>query len=66
MPGRLRSKLLQKLHAGIHGVLQLPDARDYRASLGFYPAGDGPAEFSGIIRADLEKWERVIRNLPRT
>ena len=61
-PAGLRADVLQKLHSGIDGVLQLPEARDYMASLGFYPAGDGPKAFAEIIRADLEKWERVIRN----
>jgi tripartite-type tricarboxylate transporter receptor subunit TctC len=32
------------------------------ASLGFAPVGDGPKEFAEVIRADLVKWERVIRS----
>lgn len=64
-PAGLRIEVLQKLHAGILSVLQQPDARDYMATLGFYSAGDGPQEFAAIIRTDLEKWERVIRNLPK-
>jgi tripartite-type tricarboxylate transporter receptor subunit TctC len=63
-PAGLQADVLQKLHAGIHSVLQLPEARDYMATLGFYPAGEGPKEFAEIIRADLEKWARVIRQLP--
>lgn len=64
-PAGLRADVLQKLHSGIHSVLQMPEARDYMATLGFYPAGDGPKEFTDIIRTDLNKWERVIRNLPK-
>lgn len=60
-PAGVHPEILQKLHGGILGVLQLTEARDYMASLGFAPAGDGPREFADIIRADLVKWERVIR-----
>ena len=46
-------------------MLQLQKARDHMATLGFYPAGDAPVEFTNVMRADLEKWECVIRNLSR-
>ena len=31
---------------------------------GFTATGEGPREFADIIRNDLEKWGKVIRNLP--
>ena len=65
-PAGVAAELLQKLHAGIHGVLQLPEARSYMGTLGFIPTGEGPKEFADIIRADLQKWERVIRQLPKS
>ncbi len=65
-PAGLHAEVLHKLNAGIHSVLQIPEARDYMATLGFYPAGNGPKEFAEIIRADLEKWARVIRHLPKS
>ncbi len=65
-PAGVAAELLQKLHAGIHGVLQLPEARGYMGTLGFTPTGEGPKEFADIIRADLQKWERVIRQLPKS
>ncbi len=61
-PAGVPADVLQKLHSGIHGVLQLPEARDYMATLGFAPVGDGPKAFADVMRADLVKWERVIRS----
>ena len=65
-PARVPDEIVQKLHAGMHAVLQLPEARTYMATLGFDPTGEGPKEFADIIRADLEKWGKVIRDLPRS
>jgi tripartite-type tricarboxylate transporter receptor subunit TctC len=63
-PARVPADVVQKLHTGMYAVLQLPEARAYMATLGFDPAGDGPREFAEIIRADLDKWGKVIRALP--
>ena len=64
VPARVPNDIVQKLHAGNHAVLQLPEARAQMTSLGFTPTGEGPKEFADIIRNDLEKWGKVIRNLP--
>ncbi len=64
VPARVPADIVQKLHAGNHAVLQMPEARVYMATLGFSPAGAGPREFAEIIRLDFEKWGKVIRNLP--
>jgi tripartite-type tricarboxylate transporter receptor subunit TctC len=63
-PARVPADIVQKLHAGMYAVLQLPEARTYMATLGLDPTGEGPKEFSIIIRDDLERWGRIIRNLP--
>jgi tripartite-type tricarboxylate transporter receptor subunit TctC len=64
-PAGLNADVQLKLHGGILSVLQSPEALAYMATLGFYPAGDGPNEFAAIIRADLAKWGRVIRAMPK-
>lgn len=64
VPARVPADVVQKLHTGMATVLQLPEARAYMATLGFTPAGDGLREFAEIIRTDLDKWGKVIRNLP--
>jgi len=62
-PARVPNEIVQKLHTGMHAVLQLPEARKHMATLGLNPAGASPAEFADIIRLDLEKWGKVIRNI---
>jgi len=42
-------------------VLGEPEIRTRYATLGIEPAGNAPAEFTAQIRADLARWEKVVR-----
>jgi tripartite-type tricarboxylate transporter receptor subunit TctC len=63
-PARVPNDIIQRLYSGMSAVLQLPEARTYMATLGFDATGEGPKEFADIIHADLERWGKVIRNIP--
>jgi tripartite-type tricarboxylate transporter receptor subunit TctC len=49
--------LLQK---EIAAVVAMPDMQAKMTALGFEPAGGTSAEFSDYIKADVEKWKKVI------
>ncbi len=42
-------------------VLALPDVRARLATLGFDLGGTTPAEFAALLRSDLARWQKVIR-----
>jgi tripartite-type tricarboxylate transporter receptor subunit TctC len=42
-------------------VLGEPDIRSRYATLGIEPVGNTPAQFAEQIRADLARWEKVVR-----
>jgi tripartite-type tricarboxylate transporter receptor subunit TctC len=42
-------------------VLGEPQTRERYATLGIEPVGNAPAQFGEQIRADLERWEKVVR-----
>jgi tripartite-type tricarboxylate transporter receptor subunit TctC len=42
-------------------VLQMPDIRQRLIDLGFDPIGSTPDECAGNIRAEIEKWAKLIR-----
>ena len=42
-------------------VLALPDVRTRLATLGFDLGGTTPAEFAALLRSDLARWQKVIR-----
>ena len=63
-PARTPSEIVQKLHADIAVVLQLPEVRNYLATTGFDAVGNTPAEFAEVIRVDMAKWGKILSKLP--
>ncbi|MGZ9014544.1 MAG: Bug family tripartite tricarboxylate transporter substrate binding protein [Burkholderiales bacterium] len=50
------------LHDAIARVLQAPDLRERLAQDGSVPfVGDTPAEYAQFIRAEIEKWRKVVQ-----
>jgi tripartite-type tricarboxylate transporter receptor subunit TctC len=41
--------------------MHTPEVHKHLAASGLIPSTNTPAEFSSFVRADLEKWSRVIR-----
>jgi tripartite-type tricarboxylate transporter receptor subunit TctC len=60
-PAGVRGEIVQRLHAETVKFMQAPEVRKQLAASGLDPATSTPAEFAAFIRADLEKWARVIR-----
>jgi tripartite-type tricarboxylate transporter receptor subunit TctC len=60
-PAGVRPEIIQRLNAETVKFMQMPEVRKQLAASGLDPATSTPAEFSAFIRADLEKWARVIR-----
>lgn len=60
-PARTPKQVIDTLYTVIKKSLQLPDVREYYARVGFAPVGSSPEEFAAYIKADVEKWAKVIR-----
>jgi len=60
-PAGVRPEIVQRLHAEMAKFMQAPEVRKQLAASGLDPATSTPAEFAAFVRADLEKWARVIR-----
>ncbi len=60
-PAGMPAEVVRKLSADINAVLQQADVRARFAALGVDPIGTTPEEISAIMRADLDKWSKVIR-----
>jgi tripartite-type tricarboxylate transporter receptor subunit TctC len=61
VPGKTPAAVVATLNAEIKKAMALPDVKAKCAQLGFDPVADTPAEFSTYIKAEVEKWGRVIR-----
>jgi tripartite-type tricarboxylate transporter receptor subunit TctC len=61
MPGGTPREIVALLHREIVRIMALPDIRERLATLGFDAIASSPEEFGARIRADTEKWGKVIR-----
>ena len=53
---------VEKLHAEFTRALAAPDVRERMLNLGAEPVGNRPEEFAAYIRAEAEKYARVIKS----
>ena len=60
-PARTPRPIVAKLSAEIVRILNLADARAKLLQEGVDPEGTTPQEFSAFIRAEVEKWPRLVK-----
>jgi tripartite-type tricarboxylate transporter receptor subunit TctC len=60
-PAGLPQPILSRLDAVLRKIVASPDVREFYARQGADPVGAGPDAFARIIRADIPKWEKVVR-----
>jgi tripartite-type tricarboxylate transporter receptor subunit TctC len=51
-----------KINAATNRALQMPSVRARFADVGYVTLGGTPEDYGKIIRAEMEKWGRIIRN----
>ena len=61
-PGMPR-ELTARLNAEINRVMALPDVRQKLEAIGVEPVNETPAQFAATLRADAEKWGRLVKEL---
>ena len=60
-PAKTPGEILARLQKETAAVLGEPDIRSRYATLGIEPVANTPAQFAEQIRADLARWEKVVR-----
>ena len=60
-PARTPRAVVTKLHAEIDRALKRDDVRQQLANLGVEPVGGTPEDFAIYLRADIARWERLIK-----
>ena len=53
--------IISKLGAEIVKVVRQPAVQERFASFGTVPVGSSPEEFAAFLRAEIEKWSRVVK-----
>ena len=63
-PARARrhaGDIVAKLASAVAQALRVPEVRERLAQDGAEPIGNGPAEFSVLVKSELEKWAAIAR-----
>lgn len=60
-PAQLPPEIVAKTHADVVAVLRLPDMQQKLAAQGWDIIGNTPAEFAAVLKADFEKWAKVVK-----
>jgi tripartite-type tricarboxylate transporter receptor subunit TctC len=60
-PARTPKTIISRLNSEIVRVIQMPDTQARFASQGLDPAASTPGEFAALIKSDLARWEKIIR-----
>jgi tripartite-type tricarboxylate transporter receptor subunit TctC len=60
-PAGVPKPIIEKLSQATMSVLELPDVRQRYLSQGMDPVPTTPAEFSKLIRSEMEKWGKVVK-----
>lgn len=55
------SAIVERLNQDVNRVLKLPDVRERMLAEGTLPVGGTPAQFGELVRAEVEKWRRIIQ-----
>ena len=61
-PAKTPATIIERLNAEVAKALALPDVKARLAELGLDTVGGSPAQFDQYLRAESERWGRVIRS----
>jgi len=61
-PAAMPKELVAKISADARAGLATPDAKSKLAPLGAEPAPSTPEEFSKLVRVEIDKWAKVVKD----
>ena len=60
-PAAIPAAVLEKIHATVSKIVRQPEMRDKLIGLGAEPAISTPAEFADLIKTEIVKWAKVVK-----
>jgi tripartite-type tricarboxylate transporter receptor subunit TctC len=60
-PAGMPSAVLAKINAEVTRIINAPEMQKKLAAQGVVPLASTPAAFTGVIKAEQEKWAQVIK-----
>jgi tripartite-type tricarboxylate transporter receptor subunit TctC len=60
-PARTPRAIVDKVNAAVSRALELPDVKQRMADVGFEIVGGSPDDFAKLIREEIPKWNRTVK-----
>ncbi len=60
-PAGTPAAIVERLNQDINRILKMPDVRERMTTEGAIPTGGTPAQFGELVRSEVEKWRRIIK-----
>jgi tripartite-type tricarboxylate transporter receptor subunit TctC len=60
-PAKTPKPIVNRLNAELVKALKLPDVKEHLSKLGFEIAGSTPEYYTGYIKTEIKKWEKVVK-----
>ena len=54
--------VVARLHAELVKILRMPEVKQHLATLGAEPGGEKPEEFARFVKAESERWGKIIKD----
>lgn len=61
VPAQTSEAIIKRLHQHVAAIVQLPDIQERFNNLGLIPVGSSPRELAATVKADIDKYRRVIK-----
>jgi len=61
-PAKTPRPVIEKLHGEIVKIVHAPDVKKLFLRDGLEPVGNSPAEFAAIIKAEIAKWQKLVKS----
>jgi tripartite-type tricarboxylate transporter receptor subunit TctC len=62
-PAGMPREITQRLNAEINRIMMLPDVKEKMEAIGVEAVNETPEQFAAVLRADAEKWTRLVKEL---
>jgi tripartite-type tricarboxylate transporter receptor subunit TctC len=62
-PAGMSPELQMRLNAEINRIMMLPDVKQKMEAIGVEPVNETPAQFAATLRADADKWGKLVHEL---
>lgn len=62
VPAGTPKEIVNQLSREVARIVHLPEVTQRLRAIGYVPVGNTPEEFAAIIKSDIAKWEKVIRD----